>query len=76
MSQENVEIARQVAETFNYAYAEGATDLEIHDTVLISAVFCMCNRYVDGLATRAPEGSDYDRERAPMVAAEGCSAGR
>ena len=30
----------------------GATDLEIHDTVLIAAVFCMCNRYVDGLATR------------------------
>ena len=27
MSQENMEIARQVAETFNCAYAEGATDL-------------------------------------------------
>ena len=33
------------------ARAEGATDLEIHDTVLIAAVFCMCNRYVDGLGT-------------------------
>jgi uncharacterized peroxidase-related enzyme len=37
------------------ARAEGATDLEIHDTVLIAAAFCMYNRYVDGLATLAPE---------------------
>jgi uncharacterized peroxidase-related enzyme len=37
------------------ARAEGATDLEIHDTVLIAAVFCMANRYVDGLATWAPD---------------------
>src|SRR5437773_2203029 len=36
------------------ARAEGATDLEIHDTVLIAAAFCMMNRYVDGLATIAP----------------------
>ena len=28
------------------ARAHGATDLEIHDAVLIAAVFCMCNRYV------------------------------
>ncbi len=33
----------------------GATDLEIHDTVLIAAMFCMFNRYVDGLATVAPD---------------------
>ncbi|MCU1293111.1 MAG: peroxidase family protein [Bryobacterales bacterium] len=32
----------------------GATDLEIHDTVLIAAAFCMYNRYVDGLATWQP----------------------
>ena len=37
------------------ARAEGATDLEIHDTVLIAAVFCMFNRYVDGLATVVPD---------------------
>lgn len=30
--------------------AAGATDLEIHDTVLIAAAFCTMNRYVDGLA--------------------------
>jgi uncharacterized peroxidase-related enzyme len=32
---------------------QGATDLEIHDTVLIAAAFCMFNRYVDGLGTLA-----------------------
>jgi hypothetical protein len=36
------------------ARAEGATDLEIHDTVLIAALFCLYNRYVDGLATVTP----------------------
>lgn len=35
----------------------GATDLEIHDTVLIAAAFCMYNRYVDGLATWQPHDS-------------------
>jgi len=33
----------------------GASDVEIHDTVLIAATFCMFNRYVDGLATWQPE---------------------
>lgn len=32
----------------------GATDQDIHDTVLIAAAFCMFNRYVDGLATACP----------------------
>lgn len=32
-----------------------ATDLEIHDTVLIAAAFCMFNRYVDGLGTDVPD---------------------
>jgi uncharacterized peroxidase-related enzyme len=36
------------------ARAAGATDLEVHDTVLIAAVFCMFNRYVDGLAATTP----------------------
>lgn len=44
------------------ARAEGATDLEIHDTVLIAAAFSMFNRYVDGLATFTPEDPDlYDQ---------------
>jgi uncharacterized peroxidase-related enzyme len=37
------------------ATQEGATDVEIHDTVLIAAAFCMFNRYVDGLGTAVPE---------------------
>jgi hypothetical protein len=35
------------------ARSRGATDIEIHDTVLIAAAFCMYNRYVDGLDTLA-----------------------
>jgi uncharacterized peroxidase-related enzyme len=41
-------------EDINNAKDHGATDREIHDTVLIAAAFCMFNRYVDGLATYAP----------------------
>lgn len=37
------------------AHAEGATDVEIHDTVLIAAAFCMYNRYVDGLGATTPD---------------------
>ncbi|MBC7850893.1 MAG: carboxymuconolactone decarboxylase family protein [Chitinophagaceae bacterium] len=41
-------------ESIANAKAEGATDIEIHDTVLIAALFCLYNRYVDGLATITP----------------------
>jgi len=48
----DVEAARQ----------QGATDIEIHDTVLIAAAFCMFNRYVDGLATWQPDNHElYDK---------------
>jgi len=53
------------------ARAHGATDIEIHDTVLIAAVFCMCNRYVDGLATWTPDDPDFFRRRAAIIAEEG-----
>jgi uncharacterized peroxidase-related enzyme len=43
------------AEHIEEARREGATDLEIHDTVLIAAAFCMYNRYVDGLGTSTPK---------------------
>jgi uncharacterized peroxidase-related enzyme len=36
------------------AKTAGATDIEIHDTVLIAALFSLYNRYVDGLATVTP----------------------
>lgn len=53
------------------ARAQGATDVEIHDTVLIAAVFCLCNRYVDGLATWTPDDPEYYRGRAALVAEHG-----
>jgi uncharacterized peroxidase-related enzyme len=56
------------------AHQHGATDLEIHDTVLIAAVFCMCNRYVDGLATWAPEDPAFYRARAAVIAEHGYTA--
>src|SRR5664279_259103 len=43
-----------LAEDIENARQQGATDRDIHDTVLIAAAFCMFNRYVDGLATLAP----------------------
>ncbi len=49
VSEEDIAAARQQA----------VTDLEIHDTVLIAAVFSMCNRYVDGLNTWAPLDMGY-----------------
>ena len=45
-----------------FARSEGATDIEIHDAVLIAAAFCMYNRYVDGLATWQPDNAEiYDK---------------
>ena len=49
------------------ARKQGATDLEIHDTVLIAAMFCMCNRYVDGLDTWAPQDMDVYRDHAAQL---------
>jgi uncharacterized peroxidase-related enzyme len=53
------------------ARAEGATDLEIHDTVLIAAAFCMYNRYVDGLATWQPQAREMYDEMGKQLAAKG-----
>ena len=50
-----------LASDIQFAKKQGATEKEIHDTVLIAAAFCMYNRYVDGLATWAPDDPDlYD----------------
>lgn len=54
-----------------HAREEGATDREIHDTVLIAAAFCMFNRYVDGLGTWAPQDRNIYVERAKWRAGEG-----
>jgi uncharacterized peroxidase-related enzyme len=60
-------IARQVqqggknvtTESVARAKKAGATDIEIHDTVLIAALFCLYNRYVDGMSTRLPDSPEY-----------------
>jgi len=59
------------AEDIAAARDEGATDQEIHDTVLIAAVFCMCNRYVDGLGTWAPQDPAIYRQRAAQIVEHG-----
>ena len=53
------------------ARKHGATDKEIHDTVLIAAAFCMYNRYVDGLATWQPSDPEQYREMGKRLAHEG-----
>jgi uncharacterized peroxidase-related enzyme len=55
-------------EDIEAAKNEGATDREIHDTVLIAAAFCMYNRYVDGLGTWAPDEKEaYDQSRKQLA---------
>ena len=58
-------------EDIRKARKEGATDLEIHDTVLITAAFCMFNRYVDGLGTWAPKEDEKYEETGRSLAEEG-----
>jgi len=50
--------------TIDEAKQFGASDREIHDTVMIAALFCFYNRYVDGLATDAPEDMKYYKDMA------------
>ena len=53
------------------ARALGATDKDIHDTVLIAAAFCMFNRYVDGLAAYTPTDLSTYPLRAKQIAERG-----
>ncbi|XRQ08691.1 carboxymuconolactone decarboxylase family protein [Actinomadura welshii] len=55
------------------ARKEGATDTEIHDTVLIAAAFCMYNRYCDGLAAVVPDDPAAYVPMAAMIIREGYS---
>ena len=55
----------------DHARSLGATDLEIHDTVLIAAAFCMFNRYVDGLGTWQPHDEKMYAQMGEHLAAEG-----
>ena len=62
---------RVSAEDIAQAKAQGATDLEIHDTVLIAAAFCMYNRYVDGLGTWQPRDESMYAEMGKHLAEHG-----
>jgi alkylhydroperoxidase/carboxymuconolactone decarboxylase family protein YurZ len=62
---------KNVTRTDRSRQRAGATDKEIHDTVLIAASFCMFNRYVDGLATWAPQDRQFYVNRAPQRAEDG-----
>ena len=55
-------------EDIEAARAEGATDREIHDTVLIAAAFSMFNRYVDGLGTWQPTDKEVYAEMGVRMA--------
>jgi uncharacterized peroxidase-related enzyme len=55
-------------ESVEIAKTEGATDLEIHDTVLIAALFCLYNRYVDGLSTVTPSNPEFYKSLAGRIA--------
>ncbi len=59
------------AEQVEIAKRAGATDRDIHDTVLITADFCMFNRYVDGLATNTPGDLSTYPLRARQIAENG-----
>lgn len=63
---------RQVTtELVTAARTAGATDLEIHDTVLIAAMFCLYSRYVDGLATATPNDPAIYAAIANLVVSSG-----
>lgn len=58
------------------ARTEGATDLEIHDAVLVAAAFSMFNRYVDGLAALTPMDPALYDTMGERMAKQGYVAGR
>ena len=59
------------ADDVSAARAQGASDREIHDAVLIAAAFSMFNRYVDGLATWQPEDPQEYRPMGKLMAHSG-----
>lgn len=61
VSEDDVQAAREA----------GADDKAIHDTVLIAAMFCMFNRYVDGLATWSPRDPAVYEQIGQRIATRG-----
>ncbi|MFP5227502.1 MAG: carboxymuconolactone decarboxylase family protein [Acidobacteriota bacterium] len=62
---------RVLPEDVTRAREKGATDREIHDTVLIAAAFCMYNRYVDGLGTWQPRDESMYAQMGQQLAEHG-----
>lgn len=62
---------RVTQDLINAARNESASDLEIHDTVLIAAAFCMYNRYVDGLGTWQPRNPEMYSDMGKQMAEKG-----
>lgn len=58
-------------EDISAARDAGATDREIHDTVLIAAAFCLFNRYVDGLGATTPTDPAGYAARAKQIVESG-----
>jgi uncharacterized peroxidase-related enzyme len=58
-------------EDIRMAVDAGADDRAIHDTVLIAAMFCMYNRYVDGLATWTPKDPALYDQMGERLASQG-----
>ncbi len=61
VNEEDIEAARN----------EGATDREIHDTVLIAGLFCLYNRYVDGLNSWTPKSQEFYDSLAGRIGSKG-----
>lgn len=61
VTQEDIEAAKKA----------GASEEDIHDTVLIAAAFCMYNRYVDGLKTALPESDEEYKDMGKRLATKG-----
>ncbi len=59
------------SEQVEWARKMGATDLEIHDTVLIAGLFCLFNRYIDGLGVTSDDTPETFRKRAEGIAEKG-----
>ena len=62
---------RVTAHLVDEARQHGATDLDVHDAVLIAAAFCMYNRYVDGLGTWQPRNNEMYVAMGKRMAEEG-----
>ena len=62
---------RVTKELVDEARRHGATDTELHDTILIAAAFCMYNRYVDGLGTWQPRDAEMYRVMGQQMAEAG-----